>query len=188
MFNAARIAVIGDRELLGGRIAAAIGNDFSFDGEMQRVASLAGVAPGFRVAAGTHHGDTHRGQQIAECGGFSRAEDDADSWESDPERTDELNELAVGEGMLRFVFAGGRPKSGQADSELGFPADALEVFEVGRQSESFEFPVGEAEKRADAGSQRHRQSAAECYAGRGLQNMSTTSLRYNVSPHSQKGE
>ena len=44
------------------------------------------------------------------------------------------------------------------------------------------------EKRADAGSQRHRQSAPDCYAGRGLQDMGTTSLRSNVSQHSQKGE
>ena len=43
-------------------------------------------------------------------------------------------------------------------------------------------------KRADAGSQRHRQRAPKCYTRRGAQYVGTTSLRPNGPQHCQKGE
>ena len=101
------------------------------------------------MAAGTHHGDAHRGQQIAECGGLSRTEDNADSRESDPERTYELNELAVGERMLGLVFTGGGAQARKANGELGFPADFLEVFQMGGEGDRFEPPIPKSKERAD---------------------------------------
>ena len=149
-FDGAGVAVVGDTELLGGGFAAGAGLDFSSDGEVEGFLALAGVAAGFGVAAGAHHGDAERGDEVAQGGGFAGAEDDADGGEGHTQGAEELDELAVGEGIFRLELSGAGAQAREADGELGFPADALEVFEVGGEGEGFEFPVGEAEQRADA--------------------------------------
>ncbi len=149
-FDGAGVAVVGDAELLGGGFAAGAGLDFSADGEVEGFLALAGVAAGFGVAAGAHHRDAERRDEIAQGGGLAGAEDDSDGGEGHTQGAEELDELAVGEGIFRLEFPRTGTQARKADGELGFPADALEVFEVDCQREGFEFPVGEAEQRADA--------------------------------------
>ena len=71
-----------------------------------------------------------------------------------------MDELAVGEGIFGFEFSGGRAQAREAHGELGFPANALQVFEVSRQREGLETPIGEAEKRPDADAAESRLMAA----------------------------
>ena len=47
---------------IGGGIRG--GEHFAADGEVQILAALAGIAAGFRVAAGTHHGDAEREEGV----------------------------------------------------------------------------------------------------------------------------
>ena len=159
-FDGAGVAVVGNAELLGGCVAAGAGLDFSAHGEVEGFLALAGVAAGFGVAAGAHHGDSERGDEIAQGGGFARAEDDSNGGEGHSQGAEELDELAVGQGIFRLKLSGGGAQAREADGELGFPADALEVFEVGCEGEGFESPIGEAEKRADADAAEARLVAA----------------------------
>ena len=89
-------------------------------------------------------------------GGFAGGDDDADVWEGDPKGAEELNHLAVGEGvsciglMEVVLSAGVGTHSGEGDGELSLPASLHEILEVCGESECFPAPVGETEEGTDA--------------------------------------
>ena len=144
--------MVGDVELTGSGVVAGALFEFdaaAFDGEVEVIASLAGVAAGFGVASGAHGGDAEREEGVAEGGRFAGAEDDAGVREADAEGADELDEGAVIEPVLRFEAAGGWAESGEGDGAGGFPALGFEVFEVSAEAEGFLLPVGEAEEGAE---------------------------------------
>ena len=138
--------------MLGGEGVAGVvaGDGATAHGEVQVVASESCVAPGFGVAAGAHKSDAERGNGVAEVGGFAGAEDDADAWKVQAEGAEELDKIAVVERVGRFESAGGGAQSGEADGEVGFPAGAQEVVEVGGEGDGFFAPIPQAEEDADA--------------------------------------
>lgn len=141
--------MVGDVELAGGGVVAGFLFEFdaaAFDGEVEVIASLAGVAAGFGVASGAHGGDAEREEGVAEGGWFAGTEDDAGVWEADAEGADELDEGTVVEPVLGFEVAGGRAEAREGDRAGGFPALGFEVFEVSAEAEGFVLPVGEAEE------------------------------------------
>ena len=113
----------------------------STDGEMQVVASFAGIAAGFGMAAGAHCGDAEWQNRIAQPRRLPGAEDDADVRKRDAQGADQLDKLRVAQFHARLKAAGARPNARKTHGELRLPALLQEVFQMGGQRARFRPPV-----------------------------------------------
>ena len=71
------------------------GNGATPNGLVEIFGALTGVAAGFGVASGAHHGKPEGSDGIPECGFFAGAEYESDGWEGSSQGADELDEVAI---------------------------------------------------------------------------------------------
>ena len=117
---------------------------------MQMFDAAPGVAAGLSVASGAHHCHAERDQRVAQRRPFARAQDNSDLRKRDPQRANQLRQLAVTDRKERSKSASSRPKARQTDGDVGLPAAFQQIFEMRRERDRFILPAPQTKERADA--------------------------------------